>query len=126
MIPGSKGYCYKTGRIANRYPACKPDLHRLAAGDMRSVQARRQSRRIICNDDITWAEQRRVFAAPQVLQAATAVNGKKLGGLPIGMVGSGHICAPGSDTRSGNTASIVSMSSAAESSGRFNVDGSAS
>src|SRR5262245_9597867 len=117
----------KAGRIAERHPCRKPDLDRLATCAMDAAQARRQGRSIICNDQVARAEEERKIAAQQVLHRAVRTDGDQLRGSSFEPVSLPHGWSSTTGAaRFGSAPTIVSIISAAETSGRLRLNGSAS
>src|SRR5262245_45273158 len=127
MITCPERDCNEPGRVADVHPRRKPDLDRLAARTMRAVQAPGQRCGVLCNHQTARAEKEGPPGARQVSHPAIPINGNKLGGSAVGAVGGNHeYPRTRRAARFGNPASITSTTSAAESSGRLNVIGSAS
>src|SRR5262245_4740649 len=113
--------------ISHRHPCRKPDLDRRAACDVRTPKARRQSCRVVCNDKVPPLEQRCKSAARHIPYVASGVNYQQLGCFLVRALGGDHGCATRQDVPLVNNATLIASTiSSAESSGRFNVDGSAS
>jgi hypothetical protein len=58
---------------------------------MNSLQARWQRCRIICDDEVARAEERRERGARQMPHYTVALHDKQLGGSSLGAVGGNHV-----------------------------------
>jgi hypothetical protein len=91
MISGAERNGYKLRRVTGGYPCRQANLYRRPTWAMNSLQAPWQRCRIICNDEIAPAEERRERDAGEMPYNAVALHDKQLGGSSLGMVGSNHV-----------------------------------
>src|SRR5579863_8999009 len=125
MIAGAECDGDESRRIADVDPTGETNFDLAAARLMRPTQRRRQGRRIVGDDKIGGAEQRGERSPRQTPHGAIRLDQQQFGG--VGRFGGDHPFAPTSrNVRRGKVARMVSTISAAESSGRFNIDRSAS
>src|SRR5215475_11739319 len=95
--------------ISNRHPCRKPDLDRRTACDVPTPKARRQSCRVVCNDQIPRVEQRCKFAARHVPYVASVVNDQQLGSFLVRALGGDHWCATRQDVLLVNNATLIAL-----------------
>ena len=94
MITGAERDGYEPGRVADRHPRRKSNLDRLAARAMDTLQAGRQRRRIICNDEVARAEEcRRVRCAADAACRHLLSTIKSLADRRSGRSAANHGCS---------------------------------
>src|SRR5579883_121751 len=128
-IARAEGDGDETGRIAEPDPAGKANLHRRAARDMRSFEARRQSRGVVRHDQVAGREQVGEFGPRRAPHAPIGTDDQQLAAAAIETLGGDHARDPTGRKASRpwrSDALIASAISAAASSGGFSVDGSVS
>ena len=91
MISSAERNGYKLRRVTGGYPCRQANLYRRSTGAMNSRQARWQRCRIICNDEIARAEERRERGAREMPYNTVALPDKQLGGSSLGTIGGNHV-----------------------------------